>query len=213
MTSAVATHEIDLIPAAYRNQRALYRMLQRCGVAIGMLVAIAAVAASALHQATAAALREAAELRKVIAMAEQQQAAIDALKQQKQVLESEAALRSGLRARAPIDELLASIGSDAVEAGVWFHSWRFEQLGAIVPTAPAGAEPFFVVDATGSGVRSEISIAGRATDVSAVSSLVQRLARDERLATVRVQRVSRDGAADSVAFELAISSNYPGDMP
>jgi hypothetical protein len=213
--TAAATHEIDLIPSDYRHARAVYRTLRVCGIAIGVLVAAAGIAAGALHNATEASLAEVAELSKAVAMGEQQQAAIDALTQQKQALEAQAVLRSGLRARAPIDDFMTSIGSAAVGAGVWFRSWRFERLGAVVPAAPAGAESLFVVEpgASGRGVRSEILIAGRAPDAGCVSTLVQALVADERLAAVRVQRVSRDAVDGTVAFELALSSDYAGEAP
>ena len=136
-------HEIDLIPADYRHERALYRTVRRCGLLVGALVAAAAIAAGSLRHATTAARAEIAELDKAVAMAEQQQAAIDALTQQKQTIEAQTTLRSGLRAHAPIDELIASIGAAAVDAGVWFRSWRIERLGVVVPVAPAGAEGLF----------------------------------------------------------------------
>jgi len=209
-----AAHEIDLIPSDYRHARSVYRTVRGCGLVIGVLVAAAAIAASALRYSTESALAEVAELRQAVAMREQQQAAIDALTQQKQALESEAALRSGLRARAPIDDFMMSIGSAAVGAGVWFRSWRFERLGAVVAAAPPGAEPFFVVEAGApdAGVRSEILIAGSADDASQVSAFVQALAADESLAAVRVQRVSRD-ADGTVAFELVLSSNRAEAAP
>jgi hypothetical protein len=213
--TVAAAHEIDLIPSDYRRAREVYRTLRSCGIVIGVLVAAAAIAAGALRYATESALAEVAELRKAVAMSEQQQAAIEALTQQKQALESQAALRSGLRARAPIDDLMTSIGSAAVDVGVWFRSWRFERLGAVVSAAPPDAEPFFVVeaDAPGSGVRSEILIVGSAEDGERVSAFVQALAADDRLAAVRVQRVSRDAADGTVAFELALSSDRAGAAP
>jgi Tfp pilus assembly protein PilN len=213
--SAIAMHDIDLIPADYRRGRALHRTLRSCGIVIGALVGAAAVTAGALRQAVSVTRAEIAELDKSVAMAEQQQAAIDALTEQKRALESEAVLRSGLRAGAPIDDFLTSIGSAAVDAGVWFRSWRFERLGAVVSAAPAGTESFFVVDANaaGAGVRSRILIVGRAGDVAGVSALVQAVATDGQFASVQVQRVWRDAAENVVQFELALSADFAGEAP
>jgi Tfp pilus assembly protein PilN len=207
-------HEIDLIPADYRHERALYRIVQRCSVLIGVLVAAAAIAAGSLRHATTAARAEIAELDKAVAMAEQQQAAIDTLNLQKQIIESQATLRSGLRAHAPVDELIASIGVAAVDAGVWFQSWRIERLGVVVPVAPVGAEGFFVVEPSteSGGVRSQILIAGRAPDIGGVSTLVQTLSADPRIDRVQLQRVSRDAIEQVVAFELELTTDYAGEM-
>lgn len=203
-------HEIDLIPADYRHARALHRTAQRSALVIGALVTIAALAAGALRHATAIARAETAELDKAVAMAEQQQAAIDALTLQKQAIEAQTTLRSGLSAHAPVADLIASIGATAVEAGVWFRSWRIERLGAVVPAAPAGAEMFFVVDSGTDdlGVRSQIVIAGSAEDVGAVSALVQTLSADERIDRVQLQRVSRDPINHVVAFELELTTDH-----
>jgi len=206
-------HEIDLIPADYRHERALYRMVQRCALLIGALVAVAAIVAGALRHGTAVARAEIAELDKAVAMAEQQQAAIDALTIQKQAIEAQTTLRSGLRAHAPIDDLIASVGTAAVEAGVWFRSWRIERLGAVVSAAPPGAETFFVVEpgAEDPGVRSQIAIAGRAPDIGRVSALVQTLSADQRIDRVQLQRVSRDATEQVIAFELELTTDYVGE--
>jgi Tfp pilus assembly protein PilN len=207
-------HEIDLIPADYRHARALHRAVQRCALLIGALAALAAAAAGVLRHGTAVARAEIAELDKAVAMAEQQQAAIDALTLQKQAIEAQTTLRSGLSAEAPVDDLIAAIGTAAVDAGVWFRSWRIERLGAVVPAAPTGAESFFVVEpgSQGSGVRSQIVIAGRAADVGGVSALVQTLSTDERIDRVQLQRVSRDAVEQIVAFELELTTDYAGEQ-
>jgi Tfp pilus assembly protein PilN len=202
-------HEIDLIPADYRKERAVTRIAWRCGVAIAALIAIAAIAAGALRHDTSAAQAEIAKLETAASAADMQRAAIEALAQQKQTLESQAVLRSGLNARAPLDDLLISIGAAAVDAGVWFRSWRFVRLGAVVPAAPAGAEEHFVVEpgSDGSRVRSEIVIAGSAADVGGVSALAQALAADSRFDRVQVQRVARSDAERGVDFELALATD------
>jgi Tfp pilus assembly protein PilN len=215
-------HEIDLIPSDYRQERALLRTVRRCGFVVVALIFTAAIATGALRHGTNAARAEIAKLDAAASAADMERAAIDALTQQKQVLETRIALRSGLRARAPLDNLLTSIGVAAVDAGVWFRSWRFERLGAVVATAPSGAEEYFVVEpgSNGSRVRSEIVIAGRAADVAGVSALAQALAADERFGRVQVQRVSRIAAEPGVDFELALAADASdtaadtdGDVP
>jgi len=207
MTGAVAMHEIDLIPADYRNERTLVRTLTRCGWLIGALLAASIVVAGAFRHAANIVRADIVRLDAVAALAEQQRAAIAALTLQKQALEARFRLENGLRSKASIDELMRIIGGAAVDAGVWFRSWRFERLGLVVPTAPPGAEGLFVVDpnADGSLVRSHISITGRAPGVANVSALVDKLAGMPRFKQVQVQRVSRDSVERVVDFELALA--------
>jgi hypothetical protein len=200
-------HEIDLIPADYRNERTLVRTLTRCGWLIGALLAASIVVAGAFRHAANIVRADIVRLDAVAALAEQQRAAIAALTLQKQALEARLRLENGLRSKASIDELMRIIGGAAVDAGVWFRSWRFERLGLVVPTAPPGAEGLFVVDpnADGSLVRSHISITGRAPGVANVSALVDKLAGMPRFKQVQVQRVSRDSVERVVDFELALA--------
>lgn len=207
MTAAVAMHEIDLIPSDYRNERTLVRTLTRCGWLIGALLAVAIAAAGAFRHAANGVRTDIARLDAVAALTEQQRAAITALTAQKQALEARFSLEHGLRSKAAIDELMAVIGSAAVDAGVWFRSWRFERQGLVVPAAPPGAEALFVVDshADGTVVRTHIAINGRAPEVANVSALVDALAGMTRFKQVQVQRVSRDAAERVVDFELALT--------
>jgi hypothetical protein len=213
--SVAVMHEIDLIPADYRHELGIKRTIRRVGLAVGTLVAAAAVAAAALSHAASTARAEVAQLNAAAASAEVERAAIDVITRQKQALEAQATLRSGLRARAPLDELMAAIGRAAVDAGVWFRSWRIERVGEVVPAAPAGAEAHFVVEpgSDGSRVRSEIVIVGRATDVGGVSALAQALGADGRFARIQVQRVARDASGDLVDFELALTAETAVDTP
>jgi hypothetical protein len=213
--SVAVMHEIDLIPADYRHELGIKRAVRRVGLAVAAMVAAAAVAAAALSQAASTARAEVAELNAAAASAEVERAAIDVLTRQKQALEAQATLRSGLRARAPLDELMAAIGRAAVDAGVWFRSWRIQRVGQVVPAAPAGAEAHFAVDpgADGSRVRSEIVIVGRAADVGRVSALAQMLGADGRFARIQVQRVARDANDDLVDFELAVTAETAIDTP
>jgi hypothetical protein len=213
--SAAVMHEIDLIPADYRHELGIKRTLRRVGLVLAALVAVAAVTTAALSQATSTARAEVAELNAAAASAEVERAAIDVLTRQKEALEAQAALRSGLRARAPLDELMVSIGRAAVDARVWFRSWRIERVGEVVPAAPAGAEAHFAVEpgSDGSRVRSEIVIVGRAADVGRVSAFAQALGTDGRFARLQVQRVARDASDDLVDFELALTAETALETP
>ena len=207
--AAAAMHEIDLIPADYRHELELMSTVRRSAFAVGALLVAAAVAAGALHHAASTVRAEVAELNAAVAAADLERAAIDVLTQQKQALEARATLRSGLRARAPLDDFLASIGRAAVDAGVWFRSWRLDRRGTLTPAVPRGAEAYFVVApaADGSSVRTEIVIAGRAPDVGGVSAFVRALGADGRFERIQVQRVARDAAGHVVDFELTLSAD------
>lgn len=209
MSTIAGMPEIDLIPADYRNERALSRTVRTVGIAVVALVCVAAALSGGLRNAAAGARAEAQRLDAAAAMANLQRTTIDALALRKGALEAELSLLEGLRRGVALEDLLGTVAGAAPAGSVWFLTWQFERLGAVVAAAPVGAEGFFVIeDSAGAqeapAVRVQMTIAGQARDHAAVSAFVSGLQAQAGIRDVRVQRASRENIDGVVDFDLLV---------
>lgn len=209
MTTLAQMAEIDLIPADYRNERALLRTVRMVGIVVLALVCIAATLSGVLRHAAGGIRTEVQRLDATAALVNQQRSIIAGLALRKGALESKMSLLAGLRRGAALEEILRSVGRAAPGDSMWFLEWRFERLGAIVPAAPAGAEAWFVVEPQSSvqaapAVRVQMTIAGQARDHAAVSAFVSSLLGEPGIEEVRVQRASRERNEGLVEFNLLV---------
>jgi len=180
--------EIDLIPADYRAERALLRMLRRAGIVLLALVCAAAALAGGLRHAAAGMRGEVQRLDAIAAGVELQRTSAAALAVRKSALEMELAQLRGLRDGTAITDSLATVDRALAERGLWFLAWRFERVAA-----PGEA-----------GVRVQMSILGQALDHAAVSGFVGSLLEQPDVPEVRILRTSREGQTGEIGFELLV---------
>ena len=209
MSALARMPEIDLIPADYRHERALVRVVRNVGIVVLGLVCSAAALSGALRHTVVDTRAEVQRLDAAASMVDLQRTTIAGLAQRKDALQSEVALLQGLRRGAALDELLATVTRAAPAGALWFLSWQFERLGAVVALASTGAENYFVVDAERAAqgppaVRMQMTIAGQARDHAAVSAFVSSLLEEPGIRDVRVQRASREQSDDLVDFDVLV---------
>lgn len=187
--------EIDLIPADYRAERALLRMLRRAGIVLLALVCAAAALAGGLRHAAAGMRGEVQRLDAIAAGVELQRASAAALAVRKSLLEMELAQLRSLRDGTAITDSLTTVDRALAERGLWFLAWRFERVGAAGAGSPPGSD---------AGVRVQMSILGRALDHAAVSGFVGSLLQQPDVPEVRILRTSREGQTGEIDFELLV---------
>lgn len=211
MSAVAQMAEIDLIPADYRNERALLRTIRTVGIVVLALVCAAAALSGVLRHAAAGVRSEMQRLEATASLVNQQRSAIAGLAQRKAALKAKLSLLRGLRSNGAVAETLLTVGHAVPEASVWLLEWRFQRLGAVVATIPDGASDYFVVGdedpGTSRAVRVEMTIVGQAHDHSAVSAFVSGLLGAPGIEDVRVQRASREGGESAVEFELLIAAD------
>ena len=187
--------EIDLIPADYRAERALLRMLRRAGIVLLALVCAAAALAGGLRHAAAGMRGEVQRLDAIAAGVELQRASAAALAVRKSLLEMELAQLRSLRDGTAITDSLTTVDRALAERGLWFLAWRFERVGVAGAGSPPGSD---------AGVRVQMSILGRALDHAAVSGFVGSLLQQPDVPEVRILRTSREGQTGEIEFELLV---------
>ena len=213
MNAATELSEIDLIPAAYRHERALIKTLRRTAVVTVAVLVASAAAAGALRHSTLAARVEIDRLGAVAAVAEQQRAAVATLTLRKTAMQERLGVLAGLRQPAAVDDLLAAVAHAVPAQRMWFASWHFERQEPAVDGAPSEADLQTPKPAPGSSVHLQMRISGHARDHGAVSEFAEALLRDPAMREVNVPRVHRDYEAGVVSFDLLVAVEMPGTPP
>ncbi|HUO82314.1 MAG TPA: hypothetical protein VM616_05590 [Gammaproteobacteria bacterium] len=203
MSALAHTIEIDLIPADYRAERALLRMLRRAGIVLLALVCIAAALAGGLRHAGAGVRDEIQRLDAVAAGVELQRAGVAALVIRKSTLETELAQLRSLRDPTAVTDSLKTVDRALSESGLWFLAWRFERVGPSAAGSSPGGE---------TAARVQMSILGQAHDHAAVSGFVGSLLEQPEVEDVRILKTAGNGDTGVIDFELLVVT-APGNAP
>lgn len=197
MTALAQMAEIDLIPADYRSERAMLRQLRRAGIVLLALICVAATLGAGLRHATGVVRDEVMRLGAAAAAVELERSGIAGLTQRKAVLETELLQLRSLRSGTVITDSLQTVDRALSGGGqLWLLEWRFERLGAELPTATQGAA------GNPPAARVQMTMIGQARHHAAVSDFVRSLLAQPGVEDVRILRTSRDGDAGEVDFEL-----------
>ncbi len=207
--------DIDLIPNAYRVRRWQSLWLIRSA---GILAGFACLVVAGLYVLGASTAK--AKTRVEIL---QQQQAVSALKRseiqrlsgEKEALEEQFKLLSGLRSSAAAEDMFLIVDRALTGDDVWFLDWNFQRAGVEVGEAAGTINTgyFIVVPADGKQsssdtlqVQTNMTIRGQASDHSALSRFVRRLFEQKEIDDVRIRRtnVSRSNGNDVVDFDLAV---------
>jgi hypothetical protein len=117
------------------------------------------------------------------------------LSQQKQNLQQQLNLLSGLRSGASAEQMFVMIDRALPGPEVWLTNWKFRRAGTQVPGAPETVSTgYFIVIPAGSSTRQEetwkiethMNIRGQALDHSAMSEFVLNLTRQPEIENVRI---------------------------
>lgn len=210
--------DIDLIPQAYHTRRWQSRWIVYTAISLAGLVGILVSGSFAIDAATDNARTKVAALQRQQAITAQQRADLEKLGSEKDDLEGQFRLLSGLRSGAAAEKMFVTIDRALTGDDVWFLKWQFQRAGVVVEgearTVNAG---YFIVVPDGVNqaaadelrVQTHMTIQGQARDHSALSGFVRRLFEQTEIDDVRIRRTSlnRSNQSGVVDFDLAIVLN------
>ncbi len=207
--------EIDLIPASYRDEQRLRRLLKVAAASFSaVLVALLSVRV-ALGYALDAVQSEIATLQVQQTITAQESDELTRLSERRTEYERQLQLLEGLRSGTAAENMFRIIDRALIDQDVWFSQWEFRRAGLAV-----GAEPktvntgYFVVVPNGKEtdapeawqIETHMKISGQARDHAALAEFVKRMLLQAGIKNVRVRRTAlrRYAAITVVDFDLAV---------
>jgi hypothetical protein len=188
-------NEIDLFPDDLRT-RLLFKRWFKLAVINTLLVSLAIGGGFILLREVNARVDGQIQLfqqQREISNANRQQ--LKQLNQQKQDLQQQLNLLSGLRSGASAEQMFVMIDRALPGPDVWLTNWKFRRAGTQVEVAPETVSTgYFIVIPAGSSTRQEetwkiethMNIQGQAIDHSAISEFVLNLTRQPEIENVRI---------------------------
>ena len=211
-------HELDLIPATYRQVQLQRRWLILMGSAVAALVVATGVGWFALDVANTRMARdiEALQRQQTISAAERDE--LQRLSAQKADYQHQLRLLTGLRSGTAAENLFRIIDQVLFEDELWFLEWQFRRAGVSNDEPGRAVETgYFVVVPQEAGssrdetwrVETHMEITGQATDHAALSRFVRRLFGRAEIFDVRVKRTElhRYRTRTVVDFDLTVVIN------
>lgn len=207
-------HEVDLVPAAYREQIQLRSRALLIATVAAILMAFMLVARVALAVGIQSAQREFDARRVLETQAISQQIEIDRLSARYSFLSNRNRLLAGLQGGLSVSELFASVDR-ALDGRVWFREWTFRRAGEWVdaPAESVHAGYIFVVpDDAEEGTEkawrfdTHMEIDAFAYTHSDLASFVSRLIDQPLVKEARVlsTRSERGEGGETIRFRLAV---------
>jgi Tfp pilus assembly protein PilN len=208
-------HEIDLFPDELRKQLLFARWFKHAAIALVATTVLIGAASIGLRQVNAQ-IDERIQYfqgQRDITNANRQQ--LGQLKQEKDDLQQQLNLLSGLRSGASAEKMFLMIDRALPGPDVWLTNWKFRRAGSQVENVPeAVSTGYFIVIPAGSSSREEetwkiethMNIQGQALDHSAMSKFVLNLTQQPEIENVRIvnTRLNQSGREKRVDFSLDI---------
>ena len=188
-------NEIDLFPDDLRQQLLLTRWFKLAAISIVLLSLAIGGGFILLREVNAQVDEEIRQFQnqREISNANRQQ--LKQLDQQKQDLQQQLNLLSGLRSGASAEQMFVMIDRALPGPEVWLTNWKFRRAGTQVKATPETVSTgYFIVIPAGSSTRQEetwkiethMNIQGQARDHSAISEFVLNLTRQPEIENVRI---------------------------
>ena len=215
--------DVDLIPVAWRERRAVSRWMRAAGIALACVVLAVAGARLLVHhrvEEQKQALAERALAERALELQHQQLAELAGAEA---ALRSQMALLEVLRRGFPADRVFAAVDR-ALDPRIRFLDWEFRRAGEVVEAdAPeAVSTGYFVVlpqrpgDGRPRAWQSDTHMELRAVAPSheALAAFVKRLSGQPEIRTVRILNTQVRTYTDRevVGFELVVSFGEPGTV-
>lgn len=206
---------IDLIPADYRANLRMRRLLGLCVACCAGFLLLSAGTAYALNKKIQTVKQATEQARLQYAMSAQQREQIERLDGGLAALDQELNLLKGLRSGAAAEDLFVIIDRALPGDDVWFVDWQFRRAGVLVPdTVRTVNTGYFIVVPAGQQqdtkapwqVETHMKINGQATDHAALSRFVRGLFEQPEVQDVKLNRtqVRRFANISVVDFDLAV---------
>lgn len=212
-------NEIDLFPDDLRRQLLFRRWLRWTGYALVFLTLSMLAAYLLLRNANAhvEGQIEYFQSQREITTANRQQ--LERLNQQKQDLQQQLTLLSGLRGGASAEQMLVMIDRAMPGPEVWLTSWKFRRAGTPVEEGVEAVNTgyFIVISADRKAsnketwkIETQMNIQGQALDHVAMSKFVLNLTQqseieDVRIVSTRQAEVNRNKVVD-FSLDIVVSS-------
>ncbi len=211
-------HELDLIPASYRQTRLQYRWMVLVGSAVVALLALTAASWFALDIANARVARDIDSLQRQQTISTAERDELQRLSAQKSDYQQQLRLLTGLRSGTAAENLFRIIDQVLFEDELWFLKWQFRRAGVSNGEKGRAVETgYFLVVSQEAGagqdetwrVETHMEITGQATDHAALSRFVRRLFSRAEIFDVRVKRTElhRYRTRTVVDFDLTVIIN------
>ena len=188
-------NDIDLFPDDLRQRLLLTRWFRLAAISIVLLSLAIGGGFILLREVNAQVGEEIRQFQnqREISNANRQQ--LKQLDQQKQDLQQQLNLLSGLRSGASAEQMFVMIDRALPGPEVWLTNWKFRRAGTQVKATPETVSTgYFIVIPAGSSTRQEetwkiethMNIQGQARDHSAISEFVLNLTRQPEIENVRI---------------------------
>lgn len=208
-------HEIDLIPASYRRERARKLWTKLLGGGGAALLVGTATARVWLDGAIGELRSEISRLETEQTITRQQRDQLASLTADRDSYQQRLYLLQGLRSGTAATNLIGVIDDSLVGDELWFRNWQFRRAGVTNAEGQPVESGYFVVVGDGNSkeepwqVETHMTIAGQARDHAALSEFVRRLLEKPAIESARIRRTEqqRFDTRTIVDFDLAVVIN------
>ncbi len=206
--------EIDLIPRIYREHIWKLRAFKIFGVIFLSVLIVISVAYWALEYVKYETNSEISQLSKIKEITSQQRENLKLLREEKNELNYQWALLSGLRSAVDAEDLFVVIDAAIQGVDIWFSSMKFQRAELEVEKENLVNTGYFLIVTPGDekqslAIGTKMLISGEASNHSTLSSFVNNLLDQSEILDAKVLETSsnKNNKSRSVKFNLAITVN------
>lgn len=211
-------HELDLIPASYRERLKIKRWCHQFVLVLaGLLIVVFSLKFAILNKTTALNSKiEVLQKDKQASIVQQQK--YNELVAQEVKLNNQLEVLNGLRGGPSARQILLAVDR-VMQSDIWFTQWSFIRAGEITQVQPATVQTGYIIllpqDANASPnqqswkLDTHMEISGQALDHSSLSSFISNLIRQPEINDVKVINTSLRSYTSSqvVEFRLVVIIN------
>ena len=211
-------HELDLIPASYKERLKIKRWCRQFGLAFVSVLVILFGLKFAIANKTMALTSKIEVLQKEKQTSIEQQQKYNDLVTKETKLTKELEILNGLRGGPSAKQILLAVDR-VMQDDVWFTQWSYHRAGEITPVQPATVQTgyFIVIPEGASGspnqqtwkLNTHMEINGQALNHSSLSGFIRNLIKQPEIEDVKVINTSLRSDINSqvVEFNLVVIIN------
>ncbi len=219
-------HELDLIPASYREQLKVKRWFRLFFIAIAITILVISGLKFSIVNSTKKLSDKIEVLQKNKVVNLELQKKYNDLVEQEIKLKKDLEVLKGLQGGPSTKQILLAMDR-AMQNGVWFTQWSFNRVREITPIQPDTVQTGYFIIIPQENINSpspaqqawklqiHMEISGQALDHSNFSSFVNKLIQQPEIADVKVINTSLNSTLSSqvVDFKIVviINNNYKDD--
>jgi hypothetical protein len=220
----MSAHEIDMIPASYRERFKIRRWCHLFLLALGAVILLTLLIRFTLNSKNQSIQTEISTLQQDKSFNQQQQQTYNNLLTSERKLNKKLGILDGLRGGAPVRQTMMVIDR-VLNDNVWFLQWSFKRAGEIVnlppQTKPTGY--FIIISPENSRIgkqqtwklETHMEVKGQARDHSSFSLFVQDLLNQTEIEDVKIvnTQMRRYAGTQIIDFNIVIVINNQLNKP